>query len=165
MQSKIMDYTTNSNRGNQSYVTRAENIKDNPPGLRAAYSSQCRNQRTQSSREVQSFSFLGLTIVVCITVLLAVIALSLEQCVGFCRRRTTSHRKTAWQIDSKLHLLRTALGDQTEVGAEWVKGHLDVPITTLGMEIERPNMHSDGLGWYRQLESKEHAEVNVLPKK
>jgi hypothetical protein len=79
--------------------------------------SQCKNQRIQSSREVQSFSVLSIEIVVSCTLLLIILALSLKGCVAVARRGSTSNRNAARQANDKLHLLRMALKGY-EVGEE-----------------------------------------------
>lgn len=156
MQASIVEFVAKEgNYGKYAKTNPAAKMKDDPPGLRDAYLRQCRNQRVQSSREVQSFSFLGLIIVIIITVLLVIIALTLEQCVALWRRRSNSNRKTAWQVDSKLHLLRNTLGDQSEIGVAWRNGLLDVPVTNLGVEFDRPAMTRDGLALYGALGEKE----------
>jgi hypothetical protein len=136
--------------GPLAVITKAEDLDDNPPGIRAAYVSQCNNQLIQSSREVQSFSFLGLMIVVWTTIILLIAALSVEQCFVYFRGSSISHRSVALQTDDKMHLLRLALKDQTE---SWSNGSYQVPTASTDVPFDRPSMHQDGLAWYNHLDS------------
>lgn len=90
------------------------------------HTSSSKNQRVQSTSQVQSFSFLGVIIVVVVTAVLVLISVFLEQCVALARRNSTSHRKTARQADEVLHLVRNTLGNKSDKET-WQNGLLDIP--------------------------------------
>jgi hypothetical protein len=146
LQSQLVGFASNtpSLYSGGYYIQTAETIPDTPPGIRAAFVSQCKNQRIQSSREVQSFSVLGIGIVVSSTLLLIVLALSLEGCVAVARRESTSDRQAAREADDKLHLLRMVL-EGYGAGEEWYNGIMNVPVTDLGLEFVRPILGDNGL--------------------
>jgi hypothetical protein len=147
LQSYVVDFASNTKTYGR--VITPEQTEDNPPGLRAAYTSQCKNQLVQSSSQVQSFSVLGLAIVIVLTLLLITVALALEPCVSFARRNSPSARRTARQADDKLHLLRMALGDRKDC-AGWKTGGLSIPVTNLVSDLERPlDFSSRGLSSYQ----------------
>lgn len=124
------------------------------PKQRPAFRSLCENQMIRSSGQVQNFSFLGLMIVVCITILLVITAASLEWCVDRAHRKkgwlSSLHKATARQADHKLHLLRMALGDESRSGVSWVKGENGMPIIKgASRKFGRPSMvGTSGLAWY-----------------
>jgi hypothetical protein len=150
MQASIIEYAANQNLGPYGFVTAPESFTDQTPEVRKEFAKQCKTQRIQSSSKVQSFSVLGLVIVVAVTLTLIILSLFLESCVKSSRRKqsTRSHRAVARQLDDKLHLLRMALGKQTSVEKNWEDGRLDVPINHQHEEIQRPHMGLDGLAWY-----------------
>jgi hypothetical protein len=151
IQSSIIEYASNDqDLGPYGYVDVPDTFLDQPPAVRTAFQAQCETQRIHSSGEVQSFSVLGMGIVLGTTVILVFISLVLDSCMKITRRwrRSVSPRAVARQADDKLHLLRMTLGDQSEIGMDWTNGSFDVPVTGLNVEIERPSMGSDGLVSY-----------------
>ena len=107
----------------------------NPTG-KAAYEL-CSNQRIRNTGSYQSFSALGLLIVICIGTLIIVLSLTAESCVASARRRKRQHgkggadddyREIARVADRKLQLLRLALMS-TGVQATWSRTMDQIPIT------------------------------------
>ena len=148
LQSYIVDFASNTqNLGSNGHVITPDEIPDNPPGVRAAYVSQCENQRIQTSSKVQSFSVLGLFIVVTLTCILGVVSLTLQRCVAFVRRKFHSDRGIARQSDDKLHLLRMAIGDH-KGNARWANGPMDIPTMNIEWMMGRPQILSGKLSVY-----------------
>jgi hypothetical protein len=149
LQSQIVAFAANDlDLGPYGYISPAHNFTSKQAGVRDSLVAQCGNQLIQSSGQVQSFSFLGLMIVVCVTAVLLVAALSLERCMALWRRRSTSPKKIARQADEKLHLLRIALSDGREAEDMWRNGALDVPVLSIDGEMERPSWGMNGLAAY-----------------
>ena len=151
MQSYISGFAVNiDNLGPYGQIMGVNEMEDDPPGIRKASRSQCKNQRIQTSGEVQSFSFLGLVVVVIMTLFLILMALTLERCVLILRQRSESDGVIARQTDDKLHLLRMALESQKaeKTELEWLNGSLTVPVTNSVLSCERPRFGSNGLGSY-----------------
>jgi len=114
--------------------------------------SQCGNQRIQSSGQVQSFSVLGLFIVVFITFVIGVISMILETLVGLVRNGKISKRDTALQADDSLHLLRMVLQNEAEdhdMNQGWENSTFDVPVCEADTAISRPAMVTNRLANYR----------------
>jgi hypothetical protein len=133
--------------GQLGTIDSAAKYSDNPPGLRAALVAQCGTQRIQSLSEVQSFSLLGILIVVCVTVVLMVLAVGLGSCVALLEGKSkVSSATVARMADDKLHLLRMALDGGRE--ARWANAVLDVPVTGCNVEREKPFLDKDGLAQY-----------------
>ena len=121
------------------------------PAIREALRQQCDDQRIRSSGQVQSFSVLGLFMVVSVTAITGVVALSLESCVAFLRRHTMSNRDTALQADDSLHLLRQALGSETSGGEPdraWEDSRWSVPTCNVDYVVRRPIMGINRLSNY-----------------
>jgi hypothetical protein len=119
IQSSIIEYASNDqDLGPYAYINSPDTFNDQPPAVRTAFQAQCKTQRIQSSREVQSFSVLRFGIVLGTMAILVFTSLALDSCMKITRRwrRSVSHRAAARQADEKLHLLRMALGDQSETG-------------------------------------------------
>jgi hypothetical protein len=156
MQASMVQFVSNDPLASVSgYIQAAETIPDDPPGIRAAYMSQCKNQRFQSSGKVQSFSVLGIGIILGVTIILIILATSLESCVASARQRSTSDRRAARQADDKLHLLRMVLADH-KAGMDWSNGEWNVPVTNLCFALERPTLEADGLTSYSPIEVADH---------
>jgi hypothetical protein len=130
-----------------TYIELAEAIPDQPPGIRAEYMSQCYNQLFQSSGKAQSFSVLGIGIVLGLTIVLIILSMSLESLIISVRIKSTSDRNAARQADDMLHLLRMVLANH-KPGVEWSNGEFNVPVTNLRFELERPTLDFDGLASY-----------------
>jgi hypothetical protein len=150
MQAGLVEWPARQGHLQSAYAKpiHGQEIVDDPPGIRAAYVSQCKNQMIQSSGEVQSFSVLGLVIVFLMTGLLVLLAMSLEKCMFILRSGSTSDRTTSRQTDDKLHLLRIALESSEKSDIQWQSGTLEVPIMPVNMEFERPKTHFNGLASY-----------------
>ncbi|KAH8594514.1 hypothetical protein B0O99DRAFT_711884 [Bisporella sp. PMI_857] len=92
--------------------------------LREAMWNMCVNQKTSSAGQVQNFNFVGLMIIICLSVFIITLALILEPCVRLFRmwRETESGRlrQRSWEMDSKYDLVRKAL--QGQGVRPWRKG-------------------------------------------
>jgi hypothetical protein len=127
-------------------------LKPDTPQL----ASQCENQRVQSSGQVQSFSVLGLFIVVFVTFVTACVALCLESAVAFVRRFTKggSAKMIARQTDEKLHLARMVQEQRAYDGDEdqgWTNGILEVPVANLDVTVGSPVMSMNNLARYEMV--------------
>jgi len=101
--------------------------------------SQCKNQLIKSSDQVQSFSFLGVTLITCFTVLIVALSLSLEPLVQLFRRRGGKINGTiqvARQADDKFYLLSMAL-DAAGYG-DWKYGPWGIPVVKQQVDFVRP---------------------------
>jgi hypothetical protein len=159
MQASVVEYTSNDpNLGVTSYISRPTDDDFLDPGspteLSNAFERQCKTQIIKSSQNVQNFSVLGLIIVVVLTAFLLVVSLTLETIMKLVRAKegVVSYSGIARQLDDKFHLLRMALGKGAYPEAEWMNASFDVPITQLGVELERPGVWSEGLSSYRMHE-------------
>ena len=134
-----------TNLGPSGYITKPKDVKVSL-GVRESLDAQCRNQRIQSTAEVQSFSLLGLLIVVATTFLCFIASLALEQAFTLMRRGSESNRSIAREADEKLQLLRMAVvGDKEAEG--WVSNAWNVPIRMSPAITGRPQMQN-GLSTY-----------------
>jgi hypothetical protein len=104
----------------------------------------CSNQRIRNTGAYQSFSFLGLMIVICVGLTIIVLSWTVEPCVSFIRSRRPhrkhDYREVARVADRKLQLQRLAL-----TGAGYSQGweHVFdlVPVTTRGCEFPPPTRY------------------------
>jgi hypothetical protein len=148
-------FASNSDiNGTSNSVDSAYNVIDDPPGIQAALSSQCKNQKIRSTRQVQSFYILGLGIVFGSAGFSCVLVFFLSRCMSLVGRivfskQVAENREISQQMDDKLELLRVAVDSQQGVeGTKWAKGLLDVPIMTSGIEFKRPHEGPDGFPTY-----------------
>jgi hypothetical protein len=131
----------------QSYVVEwAANLADlGPEGSVIAPLNMCSNQRIRNTGAYQSFSFLGLMIVICVGLTIMILSWTVEPCVSFVRRKRPhskhDYREIARIADRKLQLQRLAL-----TGAGYGQGWehvLDlVPVTTRGCEFPPPTRYT-----------------------
>jgi hypothetical protein len=127
-------------------------LPDDPKGFVAALQSQCTNQRIQTTGRVQSFSVLGLFLVVFLTLVIAIIAVILEKSVSLLRDGRISSRDTALQADDSLHLLRMVLENRAherDVDHGWRNTPLGVPVCDTDAIVSRPSMGTNRLANYR----------------
>ncbi|KAH8648581.1 hypothetical protein BX600DRAFT_442867 [Xylariales sp. PMI_506] len=104
---------------------------------------QCTNQLVRTTGEVQSFSFLGVMLVVCVSAAVVLLNLVIEPVMGCCysRRRRGGRgdgdgnksvplppAAVARQADSMLHLLRLALPNREGGTSRWEAGSWGVPV-------------------------------------
>jgi hypothetical protein len=133
-------------------VLTPSSFPDDPKGFVAAMESQCSNQRIQSSGQVQSFSVLGLFLVVCITFVVGLIATFLEKLVSMLRNGTINARDTALQADDSQHLLRMVLQNEAEdhdMDHHWESSTFGVPVCDADVVIHRPTIGTNRLANYR----------------
>jgi hypothetical protein len=105
----------------------------------------CSNQRIRNTGAYQSFSFLGLMILICVGLTIMILSRTVEPCVSFIRRKRShnkhDYREIARISDRKLQLQRLAL-----TGAGYGQGWehvLDlVPVTTRGCEFPPPTRYT-----------------------
>lgn len=134
-----------TNIGPSGYITKPMDVKASL-GVRESLNVQCRNQRIQSTAEVQSFSLLGLLIVIATTFFCLIASLALEQVVSLMRRGSESNRSIAREADEKLQLLRMAMaGDKETEG--WMSNAWNVPFRMSPAIPGRPQMQN-GLSTY-----------------
>jgi hypothetical protein len=151
IQASVVQYASNEqDLGPYGRIRTSDEATSETPEVRNILAQQCGQQRIQSSNEVQSFSVLGLGIVVGSTLLLIVVSLSLDSIVEAIRklRGDVGPRSMARQADDQLHLLRMSLVEKTESGLTWINGALDTPLTEMAMKIDRPSVGYDGLSSY-----------------
>jgi hypothetical protein len=153
LQSSIVEYAQNNIDPNGSLnVLGPSDVHDDPKGLVAAMKSQCTNQRIQSAGQVQSFSALGLILVVCITFVTGIVAMALERSVTLVRNGKISSGETALQADDSLHLLRMVLENEArghDVDQGWKNSTLGVPVCDLDVVASRPLMGTNRLAYYK----------------
>jgi hypothetical protein len=146
----MVEYAYNEDLGPYAVVAKPANFSDQPAAVRKVLSQQCEAQRIRTSGEAQSFSVLGLGIVIGVSILLTLLSWGLGTCMQFVRGRSdlSNRRAAARQVDDKLHLLRLALGDEDEFGPTWGNGSWDVPLTSQDVDVERPTMGLHDLASY-----------------
>lgn len=118
-----------------------------------ALQNQCSNQLVSTTGQVQNFSFLGVMVIVCVSVVIILLDWSLEtmaNCVF--SRKKPSAGKIARQVDNRLHLLRMALPDSGADGG-WEAGSMDVPIRATRTQVVGPVVVTNGLASFRKGES------------
>jgi hypothetical protein len=106
----------------------------------------CANQRVRNTGAYQSFSFLGLMIVICVGLTIMLLSWTAESCIAFIRSKRPvnkhDYREIARVADRKLQLQRLAL-----TGAGYRDGweHVFdlVPVTTRGCEFPPPTRYKD----------------------
>jgi hypothetical protein len=88
-------------------------------------------------------------IIVCLSVLLVLLDCSLEWIFDYFNRHRgwESISRRARQADSKLHLLRMALGSPAEDGGEWECGSWNVPVLSGEGRFDGPTI-SEGLVYH-----------------
>jgi hypothetical protein len=146
-QSYIIQYASNklANLGTSGYITKPRDVEASL-GVRESLDAQCRNQRIQSTAEVQSFSLLGLLIVIATTFFCLVASLALEQAFARMRRGSKSNKSIAREADEKLQLLRMAVAGEREAEG-WMSNAWNVPIRMSPAIPGRPQMQN-GLSTY-----------------
>jgi hypothetical protein len=112
-------------------------------GRISALQDQCRNQLVQTAGEVQNFSFLGVLVVVSVSVILILLNICMPGVLKLVSRHSVGRR--ARQADDKLHLLRIALADAggASGSSQWQLGAWDVPVIPGGIRVVRPDMAGD----------------------
>lgn len=123
-------------------------IAPNPSGnaIDLASLNLCINQRIRNTGAYQSFSFLGLMIVICVGTTIMVLSWTVESCLAFIRGRRSvnkhDYREISRIADRKLQLQRLALS-----GAGYSQGweHVFdlVPVTTRGCKFPPPTRYKD----------------------
>lgn len=95
----------------------------------------CSNQRIRNTGSYQSFSTLGLVIVIGVGTTIIILSLTVELCVTRARKRRRRHnrdghdyREIARIADRKLQLQRMVLMS-TEPQSRWTKTMKDIPVT------------------------------------
>jgi hypothetical protein len=142
LQAYIVEYASNDagSLGPYAEISSPYNVKTNDSKDADAYAAlqkQCKNQLVQVSGEVQNFSFLGVMIIACGTVVLVLLDWTLETIVDLlsrCCRRGQTVAFTARQADSSWQLLRMAVGDPPAHGNGWELGRWGVPVLVQGNE-------------------------------
>jgi hypothetical protein len=141
----------------QSYVVEwAANLVDLGPegsviapspavnGLSFASLDLCSNQRIRNTGAYQSFSFLGLMIVICVGLAIMILSWTIEPCVTFIRSKRShnkhDYREIARVADRKLQLQRLALTG-AGYGQGWEQAFDLVPVTTRGCEFPPPTRY------------------------
>jgi hypothetical protein len=150
MQGSMVEYAYNEDLGPYAVVAKPANFSDQPTAVRKVLSQQCEAQRIRTSGEAQSFSVLGLGIVIGASILLTLLSWGLGTCMQCVRGRSdlSDRRAAARQVDDKLHLLRLALEDEADLGPTWGNGSWDVPLTSQHVDVERPTMGLHDLASY-----------------
>jgi hypothetical protein len=152
LQGYVVEYASNAaDLGRYGQVTSPYNkysSNGTETALWAVLADQCANQLVRTAGEVQNFSFLGTMLIVCLSVFLVLLDLTIQSLVetGFRavgKKSTANNSRVARQADEKLHLLRMALGGGPQGDTIiWEKGKLDIPILSskeaAGMKFERP---------------------------
>jgi hypothetical protein len=112
----------------------------------------CSNQRIRNTGAYQSFSFLGLMIVIGVGLTIMVLSWTVESCVSFVRSRRPhgkhNYREIARIADRKLQLQRQALTG-AGYGQGWEHVFDVVPVTTRGCEFPPP-------AWYRSNDAEDY---------
>lgn len=74
----------------------------------------CRSQLIRGSDQVQSFSMLGIVLILGLGGLILVLSVTMESIVGSLQRRlgVGEHRRLQWMMDEKLHLI--AAGEERD---------------------------------------------------
>lgn len=130
-------------------------VRSKSAGELAALREACENQLVQTAGEVQNFSFAGVLVIACVSVLLIGTDLVLERAVDGVQRifrKRGSVAVTARQADHRLHLLRMVLGEPDEAGNAWELGDAGVPVLRDAGNVRRPGL-SGGLAKY-------HTDIN-----
>jgi hypothetical protein len=104
----------------------------------------CNNQRIHNTGGYQSFYFLGIMVVVCLSVFIIALSLSLEHIVAWLRRRRWTdrghgydYRGLTWTADHKFQMLRAAYRG-SGYGDGWEKLMDDVPVAAPGLLFPGP---------------------------
>ncbi len=135
---------------------------------------QCGNQLVRAVGEVQNFSLVGVLVVVCMSVALVVVDLSLERVVDLvwsrCGRRAAPSVADAREADGKLHLLHAALAAAAGKAKDWELGSWGVPVLVSGGREDavrfdtRRHGDSGGLASYVESVEKRAGEREVNSK-
>ena len=152
MQAYTLEFATNlADLGPYGYV-----VSFNPTGnaVNKAGVNLCSEQRIRNTGGYQTFSFLGLMIVVCVGSLIIILSWIVEPIVGFVRNKTKNKKHDCREIariaDHKLQLQRMAL---MGVGyeEEWDPKHaMDfVPVTRRDTLFPLPSRTKTGGDDYR----------------
>ena len=121
-------------------------LAPNPAGnaVDLAALDMCSNQRIRNTGAYQSFSFLGLMIVICIGLTIMILSWTVESCVSFIRskRQHSKHdyREIARVADRNLQLQRLALTG-AGYGQGWEHAFDQVPVTARGCEFPPPTRY------------------------
>lgn len=136
LQSYVVEWAANlADLGPEGFV-----IAPNPAGsaVDLAALNMCSNQRVRNTGAYQSFSFLGLMIVICVGLTIMIVSLTAESCVSYIRskRQHSKHdyREIARVGDRKLQLQRLALTG-AGFGDGWENAFDLVPVTTRGCKF------------------------------
>jgi hypothetical protein len=101
----------------------------------------CDQQIVRNVGSYQSFSMLGVGLIVAIGIVIILLSLCLETVVAFlqgrCCGRTQMYKRKRWQLDSILQQQRLAF-QGLGLGDEWFKCEEEVPVTRLGEEFVWP---------------------------
>jgi len=139
MQKYVVDWAANTDDlGPYSYVV-APNPDDPDPVQRAAFDL-CAQQRIRNTGGFQTFSFLGVMIVVCVGAYIIIMSWVLEFAVSWARkkRRTENDcREIARIADQKFQLQRKALSGSSSMDP-WTKLMDAVPVTERGVMFRVP---------------------------
>jgi hypothetical protein len=94
-----------------------------------ALQEQCSNQLISTLGQVQNFNFVGVLVIVCLSILIMLMDWSLETIVNAIKsRKRASTGKVARQLDNKFHLLRMALPNAPGDSNGWEEGFMDIPV-------------------------------------
>lgn len=142
VQAAIVEFASNDN-GVTPYAIPSTNAALRPVMNNVKeYREGCKTQLVQTAGEVQNFDLLGVLIIICISILLIFLQLTIEPLVDLVKFRSgwQSPSKKARQADSNLHLLRMVLAGTKQSDAAWERGPLDVPVLAQDAAFERPEV-------------------------
>lgn len=147
LQASVLEYVYKADLDPALTVWGPYGLAPNPTqtiGTIKAYQDQCRSQLVQTAGEVQNFSFLGVMVIVCVSVILMLLNLLMPSILKLVnrRKRWSSPAHRARQSDDKLHLLRNAISSGGNA-ARWELGAWDVPIIRGNNAMFPPEMDGD----------------------
>lgn len=128
LQSRIAAFPANVQNSNFSSIQSPQNFGLGSP-VDDALASQCNNQRIRATSQYQNFSFLGVLLIVILSVVLIIAGLASEKVLELVRKlrgHATGYKQSARHADDKLELLRMTLEGVRYLN--WVIGSRDVPV-------------------------------------
>lgn len=163
MQQRVVDYVDNPWAADPSVLLAVQPPQTWDNDTKDALTRQCSQQRVQSTNQYQNFSFVGVVVVLVVSVALIVLSWFLEGCVNKPRKAADAkyhHKYQAYRADGRLQLLRAA--HERAGYAGWQHLLVEIPhrSTDLGMLLHPRGQVSESVhGRAREIDDADAAEA------